>query len=289
MKSAIAYLEQMQFPELRWKLRSKKQQTLQTETKKEIPLHTGIKVEHLNVSIGNNHILKDINIEIPNHNITCIIGPSGCGKSTLLKSINRLLDDTEHVKINGKITIDGENIYAPKTELTHIRKKMGLLSQRPTILPMSIYDNIAYGVKIHQGHIKRTLLNTIVEENLQAAGLWEEVKTRLHTPAAALSIGQQQRLCLARGLAVRPHYILGDESTSALDPIAGKHIENLFLKLKTNYGIVLVTHTLRQALRIADNVIFIYLGQIIETGTANQVFNNPKHRLTQQYLSGAFS
>lgn len=251
-------------------------------------LDSELNIKNLNVSIGNNHILKNINLKIPNNKITCIIGPSGCGKSTLLKTINRLIDDNEKVKIDGEILIEGENIYGKNVEVTHIRKKMGLLSQRPTPLPMSIFDNITFGCKIH-GIRNKKQLTQIVEENLRAAGLWDEVKDRLHAPASSLSIGQQQRLCLARGLAIKPHFILGDESTSALDPISSRHIEDLFVKLKENYGVVLVTHTLRQALRIADHVIFIYLGEIIESGSAQELFNNPKHELTKQYLSGAFS
>jgi phosphate transport system ATP-binding protein len=249
---------------------------------------SNIKICDLNVSIGNNHILKNINLEISNYKITCIIGPSGCGKSTLLKTINRLNDSVEGVKIDGKIIIDGENIYDNHVEVTHIRKKMGLLSQRPTTLPMSIFDNITFGCKIH-GERNKKKLKEAVAENLLAAGLWEEVKNRLHAPASSLSIGQQQRLCLARGLAVQPQFILGDEATSALDPISSRHIEDLFVKLKSKYGIVLVTHTLRQALRIADNVVFMYLGEVIESGPAKELFNNPKHELTKQYLSGVFS
>ena len=256
---------------------------------KECTANSGIGIEDLNVYIGGKHILKDISLEIPADKVTCIIGPSGCGKSTLLKCINRLHDDRRDTIVTGRITIDGEDIYGRRTEVTHIRKKLGLLSQRPTILPMSIYDNIAFGVRIHSLAGRRSQLDSIVEENLKAAGLWEEVKDRLHSPASALSIGQQQRLCLARGLAVKPRFILGDESTSALDPISSRHIEDLFLKLKKEYGIVLVTHTLHQALRIADHVIFIYLGEIIETGSAEEVFHNPKNELTRQYLAGAFS
>ncbi len=247
-----------------------------------------IEIKGLNVAIAGKPILKDINLDLPDNKITCIIGPSGCGKSTLLKSINRLVDTDKRVKVSGSITIDGENIYGKGTELTHIRKKMGLLSQRPTPLPMSIYDNITFGCRIHSLGTRRQM-DRIVEKTLRAAGLWEEVKDRLHSPASALSIGQQQRLCLARGLAVAPRFILGDESTSALDPLSSRHIEDLFLELKKDYGIVLVTHTLRQALRIADRVVFIYLGEIIETGTADEVFNHPRHELTRQYLSGAFS
>jgi phosphate transport system ATP-binding protein len=251
-------------------------------------LSSEIKVSNLNVSIGDNHILKNIDLEIPNNKITCIIGPSGCGKSTLLKTINRLIDNNEKVKVNGEIIINGENIYGKNVEVTHIRRKMGLLSQRPTPLPMSIFDNITFGCKIHGVHNKEQL-KQIVEENLRAAGLWDEVKDRLHAPASSLSIGQQQRLCLARGLAIKPQFILGDESTSALDPISSRHIEDLFVKLKEKYGVVLVTHTLRQALRIADHVIFIYLGEVIESGPAKELFNHPKHELTKQYLSGVFS
>ena len=249
---------------------------------------SNLKVCDLNIYINKTHILKNINIEIPDKKITCIIGPSGCGKSTLLKTFNRLIDDTEGVKYDGKILVDGTNIFDPKTEITNIRKKMGLLSQRPCPLPMSIYDNIAFGCKLH-GVRNKKKLNEIVEEQLKAVGLWEEVKNRLHTPASKLSIGQQQRLCLARGLAVEPEFILADEATSALDPISSKHIEELFVGLKTDYAIIMVTHTLRQALRIADHVIFMYLGEVIESGPADEVFNNPKKELTRKYLEGAFS
>lgn len=247
-----------------------------------------IEISNINIYINGNHILKNVSTTTPDKKITCIIGPSGCGKTTLLKSINRLLDNTQGVKINGTVIVDGENIYDSKTEITHVRTKLGLLSQRPTPLPMSIYDNIAFGVKLHSKTKKREL-NAIVEKQLKAAGLWEEVKNRLHTPAAALSIGQQQRLCLARGLAIQPQFIPGDEATSALDPISSKHIEKLFMELREQYGIILVTHTLRQALRIADHVIFMYLGEVIEEGPAEQLFNHPTHELTKQYLSGEFS
>jgi phosphate transport system ATP-binding protein len=256
--------------------------------KEKVVSDSKIRINNLNVSIGDNHILKNINLEIPNNKITCIIGPSGCGKSTLLRTINRLIDGNEKVNIEGQILIGGEDIYHKKTEVTHIRKKMGLLSQRPTPLPMSIFDNITFGCKIH-GVRNKKRLKQIVEDNLRAAGLWEEVKDRLQSPASSLSMGQQQRLCLARGLAIEPQFILGDESTSALDPVSSRHIENLFVKLKEKYGIVLVTHTLRQALRIADHVIFIYLGEVIESGPAKELLHQPQHELTKQYLSGVFS
>src|ERR1035437_2658844 len=247
-----------------------------------------LKVRDLNIYTLSLHDALPIYLEIPDKKITCIIGPSGCGKSTLLKTFNRLIDDTEGVKYNGSIWVDGLNIFDKQTEITEIRKKMGLLSQRPCPLPMSIYDNIAFGCKMHGEH-KRKKLNQIVEEQLKAVGLWEEVKDRLNAPASKLSIGQQQRLCLARGLAVEPEFILADEATSALDPISSKHIEELFVELKNDYAIILVTHTLRQALRIADHVIFMYLGEVIEAGPADEVFNNPKQDLTRKYLEGAFS
>jgi len=269
--------------------REKRESTILHDKKPSLKLrNSNLKVNHLNVYIQKNHILKDVNIEIPDKKITCIIGPSGCGKSTLLKAFNRLIDNTEGVKLDGTILVDGKDIYGKNAEITRVRKKMGLLAQRPCPLPMSIYDNIAYGCKIH-GMRKKRRLNQIVEEQLKAVGLWEEVKNRLHTPATRLSIGQQQRLCLARGLAVEPEFILADEATSALDPISSKHIEELFVELKQDYAIILVTHTLRQALRIADHVIFMYLGEVIEEGPADEVFNNPKQELTRNYLEGAFS
>ncbi|MDR0384901.1 MAG: phosphate ABC transporter ATP-binding protein [Prevotellaceae bacterium] len=247
-----------------------------------------IEVNNLNVYIKDNHILKDINISIPDKKITCIIGPSGCGKSTLLKTLNRLIDSIEGVKVTGQVLVNGEDIISSGQEITRIRRKMGLISQKPCPLPMSIFDNIAYGCRIHGIRNKRKL-RMIVKYYLNAAGLWDEVKDRLRTPAVRLSTGQQQRLCLARSLAVEPQFILADEATSALDPISSKTVEELFVKLKQNYSIVMVTHTLRQALRIADYVIFMYLGEIIESGSAEQVFNNPQNELTKKYLSGIFS
>jgi phosphate transport system ATP-binding protein len=245
-------------------------------------------VENLNIYIQDNHVLKNISLAIPDKKITCIIGPSGCGKTTLLRSFNRLHDDSTEVKITGKLFVDNENIYAGDTEVTHIRKKMGLLAQRPCSLPMSIFDNVAYGPRIH-GVRGRRKLYKIARHQLISVGLWEEVKDRLKTPASRLSIGQQQRLCLARGLAVEPEIILGDEATSSLDPISSRTIEELFLSLKDKYTIVLVTHTLRQAKRIADYVAFMYMGQLIEFGTADQVFNHPREKLTKEYIDGGFS
>jgi len=259
------------------------QEVLQTESVAAKKTH--ISVKGLNVQIGSQHILKDINIDIPDKKVTSIIGPSGCGKTTLLKTFNRLLDTSSDVKITGKVLVDGENIYDPGIEVTRIRKKMGLLSQRPCPLPMSIYDNVAYGPRIH-GTRKKAVLDELVERQLRATGLWEEVKDRLNASANRLSIGQQQRLCLARGLAVSPEIILGDESTSALDPVSTHIIENLFIKLKEKYSIVLVTHILRQAARISDYIIFVYMGKVIEAGPAEQVLQDPQEELTKQYVKG---
>jgi phosphate transport system ATP-binding protein len=247
-----------------------------------------ISIKDLNVYIENNHILKDINLTIPEKSITCIIGPSGCGKSTLLKTLNRMHDETPEVKISGEVFVDHENIYDQNVNVIDIRKKMGLLAQRPCPLPMSIFDNVAYGPRIH-GLKKRKAINQTVIQYLQYVGLWDEVRGRVHTSASRLSIGQQQRLCLARGLAIEPEYILGDEATSSLDPISTRKIEEMFLKLKEKYTVILVTHTLRQAKRIADYIIFMYLGKIIESGSTEEFFNNPKKQLTKDYLSGSFS
>lgn len=247
-----------------------------------------IQIKGLDVRISGKHILKNINLSIPNESITSIIGPSGCGKTTLLKTLNRLMDDSKNVKIAGSVLVNGEDIYAKDAEVTHIRKKMGLLSQRPFPLPMSIFDNVAYGPRIHGQRSKKELRN-IVETQLQNVGLWNEVKDRLESSASSLSIGQQQRLCLARGLAVQPEIILGDESTSALDPISTQTIENLLITLKTDYTIVLVTHILRQARRVSDYIVFMYAGEIIEFGKTEDVLLNPQHELTQQYVKGFIS
>ncbi len=249
---------------------------------------THISVRDLSVSYDGHKALHDITVDIPDKRITAIMGPSGCGKTTLLKSFNRLLDTTDDVTLSGQVLVDGENILDPRVEVTHIRKKMGLLAQKPFPLPMSIYDNIAYGPRIH-GIRRRRQLDQIVEQCLRQAGLWDEVKDRLKGPASKLSLGQQQRLCLARGLAVGPEIILGDEPTSALDPVSSERIEKLFLELKKQYTVIFVTHTLRQARRIADYVIFIYLGRLIEHGPAAELFNNPKRAETRAYIEGGIS
>jgi phosphate transport system ATP-binding protein len=247
-----------------------------------------IEIENLNVYYSGKHALKNINLSVPNKKITAIIGPSGCGKTTLLKCLNRLIDVNEDVKVDGKLLVDGENIFDKNIEITHIRRKMGLLSQRPFPLPMSIYDNVAYGPRIH-GLKDKAKLNELVEFYLKEASLWHEVKDRLNAPASKLSIGQQQRLCLARGLAVEPEFILGDEPTSALDPISSRNIEEKFLELKEKYTLVIVTHSMTQAKRIADYVVFMYLGEIVEQGSAQEVLDNPRHDRTKEYVSGLIS
>lgn len=249
---------------------------------------THIGVRNLNVFYGSNHVLKDITIDIPDKRIIVIIGPSGCGKTTLLKSFNRLIDSTDGVRVSGEVLVDGENIFDPKVEVTRIRKKMGLLSQNPYPLPMSIYDNVAYGPRIH-GQKNKKELDRIVEYHLRESSLWEEVKGRLRSPASRLSVGQQQRLCLARGLAVEPEIILADEPTSALDPKSSRHIEESFLRLKERYTTIVVTHILRQAKRLADYVVFLYLGELIEHGPAEEVFENPKEEMTREYMKGIIS
>lgn len=248
---------------------------------------THISVKNLSVYYGKQCALNNVTIDIPDKKITAIIGPSGCGKTTLLKSFNRLIDLHEGVTIDGKVMVDGENIYGAGVEVTHLRRKMGYLSQRPQVLPMSIYDNVAYGPRLHGVKDKQETAK-LVERRLKEAGLWDEVKHRLSSPASRLSIGQQQRLCLARGLAVEPEVILGDEPTSALDPVSAEHIERRFLELKNWYTVALVTHILRQAKRLADYVIFMYLGNLVEHGPAEEFFKSPKDVKTRAYLNGNF-
>ena len=247
-----------------------------------------INVRGLSIFYGNHCALQDIDVAIPRHRITAIIGPSGCGKTTLLRSFNRLIDLTEGVRVSGSVTLDGIDIYDRQLDPTQLRKRMGLLSQKPFPLPMSIYDNVAYGPRLHGVKDGRTM-NQVVEHYLRMAGLWDEVSDRLKSPASRLSAGQQQRLCLARGLAVEPEAILGDEPTSALDPISARRIEEAFIELKERYTIVIVTHILRQARRLADYVIFLYMGQLIEHGPAARVLTEPREPRTQAYVRGEIS
>ncbi len=249
---------------------------------------TPISIRKLDVFYGRHQALRHVDLDIPAKKITVVIGPSGCGKSTLLKSLNRLLDTVDGVRVEGEILVDGEDIYGPRAEVTRIRKKMGLLSQKPQVLPMSIYDNVAYGPRIHGLRSKREL-DRLVEHYLRVGGLWDEVEHRLHQPASELSVGQQQRLCLARGLAVGPEIILGDEPTSALDPQSSQNVERRLIELKKDYTVVVVTHILRQARRIADYLAFLYLGELVEAGPAVEIFANPKDPRTKAYLTGEIS
>ncbi len=249
---------------------------------------THIEVRQLNAFYGKVQALKDVSLQIPKKQVTVIMGPSGCGKSTLLKTLNRFLELTDGARISGQVFIDGQDIYASEVDETEVRKRVGLLAQRPAPLPMSIYDNVAYGMHIHRMKRNRKEYKAAVRHYLEIAGLWDEVQKRLHDPATSLSIGQQQRLCLARGLAVEPEIILGDEPTSALDPISSQNIESRLLDLKKDYTTVIVTHTLRQAKRLADYVAYMYLGEVVEAGPAKEVFNNPQHERTKAYLEGQF-
>jgi phosphate transport system ATP-binding protein len=248
-------------------------------------LHPHLQFKELNIWYGAQCALKNVTAEIPARGITAIVGPSGCGKTTLLKSLNRLLEETDGVRISGQVLLDGQDIYAPRIDVTGIRTRVGLLASKPCPLPMSIYDNVAYGPRIH-GRKKGRQMGQLVERHLRAAGLWEEVKDRLQEPASRLSTGQQQRLCLARALAVEPEVLLGDEPTSALDPISAQRIEAQLQALKDQMTIVVVTHLLRQARRLADYVIFLWLGELVEAGPAAQLFKAPRDERTRAYLAG---
>ena len=244
---------------------------------------TALSVRNLNVWYGDKHTLNDVSVEIPLRRITCIIGPSGCGKSTLLKALNRLLDLNDQVKVSGQVRLDDVNIYDPDVDVTEVRTRVGLLAQKPFPLPMSIFDNVAYGPRIHGRHNGK--IHALVQEQLQAVGLWDEVADRLKAPATSLSVGQQQRLCLARTLSVEPEIVLCDESTASLDPISARGIEGLLCALKDKYTVVLVTHDIDQARRLADHVIFMWLGEVVESAPAGQFFGQPKEELTQAYLA----
>jgi phosphate transport system ATP-binding protein len=243
-----------------------------------------VRIDDLNIWYGDQQALKDISVDIPRRGITAIIGPSGCGKTTLLKSLNRLLEETEGVRVTGQVWLNQTGIYSSGVDATEVRTRVGFLASKPFPLPMSIYDNVAYGPRIHGHHGRH--MDKVVESHLGDAGLWEEVKNRLREPASKLSTGQQQRLCLARALAVDPEILLGDEPTSALDPISAQRIEQQLHSLKERMTIVVVTHLLRQARRLADYVIFLWLGELVEAGPAEQLFNAPRDPRTRAYLQG---
>ena len=250
-------------------------------------MSTVLKAEHLNLYYGENHALKDINIELPEHEITALIGPSGCGKSTFLRTINRMNDLSPSVRIEGSLLYHGEDIYAPNQDVTDLRKRIGMVFQKPNPFPMSIYDNVAYGPRTH-GIRNKVKLDELVEESLRAAAIWDEVKDRLKKSALGLSGGQQQRLCIARALAVKPDVLLMDESTSALDPISTSKIEDLAVELKKDYTIVMVTHNMQQAARISDKTAFFLLGELIEFNDTEQIFSTPQNPKTEDYITGRF-
>lgn len=246
-----------------------------------------LKIENLNLYYGENHALKNINMDIRSHAITAFIGPSGCGKSTFLKCINRMNDLVDCAKISGKILLDGENIYDPKVDTILLRKKVGMVFQQPNPFPMSIYDNIAYGPRIH-GIKNKALLDEIVENSLRGAAIFDEVKDRLKKSALGLSGGQQQRLCIARALAVEPEVLLMDEPTSALDPISTLKIEELMEELKKKYTVAVVTHNMQQAARVSDDTAFFLVGEVVEFGSTADVFSRPKDKRTEDYITGRF-
>lgn len=249
-------------------------------------MESKISIRNMDLYYGDFQALKNVNLEILPNEITAFIGPSGCGKSTLLKSLNRMNDLVEGCKITGQITLDGEDIYG-NMDVSLLRKRVGMVFQKPNPFPMSVYDNIAFGPRTH-GIKKHHVLDEIVEESLRNAAIWDEVKNRLKKPALALSGGQQQRLCIARALAVQPEVLLMDEPTSALDPISTTKIEDLATVLKEKYTIVIVTHNMQQATRISDKTAFFLHGEIVESGDTISLFSHPKEKKTEDYITGRF-
>ena len=251
--------------------------------------HMDISIEaaHLNLWYGDHHALKDVNVSIPKNEITALIGPSGCGKSTFLKTLNRMNDLVDGCRIEGEVRYEGKDIYDPKVDVTLLRKKIGMVFQKANPFPMSIYDNIAYGPRIH-GIRSKAKLDAIVEKSLRDAAIWDEVKDRLKTSALGMSGGQQQRLCIARALAVEPDIILMDESTSALDPISTGKIEDLCLQLKEKFTVIMVTHNMQQAVRISDYCAFFLLGELVEFGKSEKIFSTPEDKRTEDYITGRF-
>ncbi len=247
-----------------------------------------ISAEGIKVFYGDKQAIFNVDLDIADKKVTSLIGPSGCGKSTFLRCINRMNDTIDSCRVEGKIALDGHNIYDPKVDVVLLREKIGMVFQKPNPFPKSIYDNVTYGPKIHGIATNKSEFDAIVEESLTKAGLWNEVKDRLDEPGTSLSGGQQQRLCIARAIAVNPEVILMDEPCSALDPIATAIIEDLIDDLKKKYTIIIVTHSMQQAARVSDNTAFFHLGKIIEFGETQQIFTNPKLQQTQDYITGRF-
>ena len=250
-------------------------------------MSTIIQVKDLNLWYGAHHALHGVNIDIPEHEITALIGPSGCGKSTFLKTLNRMNDLVPGIRIEGEVNYAGQNIYAPNVDTTWLRKQIGMVFQKANPFPMSIYDNIAYGPRLH-GVRSKAQLDELVEKSLRGAAIWDEVKDRLKKSALGLSGGQQQRLCIARALAVEPDVLLMDEPTSALDPGSTMRIEELMSELKKKYTVVIVTHNMQQAARISDETAFFLLGEMIEKGPTEEIFSRPKDKRTEDYITGRF-
>lgn len=250
-------------------------------------MSTMISAKDMCLWYGEHKALKNINIDIPEKNITAFIGPSGCGKSTFLKTLNRMNDLIPDVKITGDIRYNGQDIFSKEVDVNHLRKEVGMVFQKPNPFPMSIYDNVAYGPRTH-GITKKSELDEIVEQALRDAAIWEEVRDRLKKNALGLSGGQQQRLCIARALAVQPKVLLMDEPTSALDPISTSRIEDLVMELKEQYTIVMVTHNMQQAVRVSDYTAFFLLGELIEFGKTDDIFSQPQDKRTEDYITGRF-
>ena len=250
-------------------------------------MSTILQAKDLNLWYSQNHALHNVNVDIPEHEITAFIGPSGCGKSTFLRTLNRMNDLIPSVKITGEVNFRGQNIYDSGVDPTWLRKRIGMVFQKANPFPMSIYDNVAYGPRTH-GIRSKVQLDEIVERSLRAAAIWDEVKDRLKKSALGLSGGQQQRLCIARALAVEPEVLLMDESTSALDPISTSKIEDLAAELKNKYTVIMVTHNMQQAARISDNTTFFLLGELVEFGKTEQLFSNPTDKRTEDYITGRF-
>ena len=247
-----------------------------------------IECKNIDVFYGDKQAIFDISLPIPDRSVTALIGPSGCGKSTFLRCLNRMNDTIESCKVTGEIIMDGENINDPDIDPVLLRSRVGMVFQKPNPFPKSIYDNIAYGPRIHGLAASREDLDAIVEKSLRRAGLWDEVKDRLTSPGNSLSGGQQQRLCIARAIAVRPEVILMDEPCSALDPVATARIEELIDELRKRYCIVIVTHSMQQAARVSQRTAFFHLGELVEMGETDQIFTNPRERRTEDYITGRF-
>jgi phosphate transport system ATP-binding protein len=249
---------------------------------------TAIDIKRLNLWYGAFHALKDVSVDIPEKQITAVIGPSGCGKSTLLRVLNRMNDDVEGVRTTGEVVIGRENILAPQTDVVRLRKKVGMVFQRPNPFPLSIYDNIVFGERLHSANLRRVQLDDIVRDSLSAVLLWDEVKDKLKSPALRLTLEQKQRLCIARLIAVKSDIVLMDEPCSTLDPQATAKVEELMLDLKNNYTIVIVTHNMQQAARISDTTGFMLLGELVEFGITHQVFTTPYDKRTEEYITGRY-